>query len=447
MIVTPGNSRHHVYQREQVATIRERMLEPPQSIISIFGPRQTGKTTAVRQALESVVEEHGFQGRYEAVDAVGPLGNAVAAPVAAAGGLPVPPVRSDARWLVETWDASRQRAWNSRCGFVLVLDEIQVLDDWSVLVKGLWDEDRASGCPLRVVILGSATLRIQTGLQESLAGRFEPIRVTHWSYPEMSRIFGFSLEEYIYYGGYPATAPRIGDWQRWLSYVQTALVEPVIERDIVGMTRVDKPELLKRLFEVGAIRSGQIVQYNKLLGEHQGRGNAATLKRYLGLLGNAGLLAGLGNHAISQVSAKPSHPKLNVLNTALMSSALGRELPEIRNDRESWGRLVESSVGAHLINTALSCTKVRYWRYNGYEVDFVLLRGSRVIGVEVKSGSHAAPTSGMSEFENRCSPYKTLLVDGVGYNARGRCGYNARGRVGYNAGRTPVPKRACERGT
>ena len=397
------------FRRSQVGTLIERLAEPPERLLAIFGPRQTGKTTAVRQALSSVRR----RGLYVAVDEPE---RERASPWPPMGSDPVAslPVVKDASWLVGVWQDSRRRAWHSENGLVLVLDEVQKIDGWSDVVKGLWDADRASGCPLHVVVLGSAPLLMQAGLNESLAGRFEPIRFTHWSYLEMAEAFGFDLHRYIYFGGYPGAASRAHDPERWMTYVQGALVEPIIERDVLAMTRVHKPSLLKRLFDMGCLYSGQVLSYNKMLGQLQDVGNTTTLTRYLKLLSDAGLLAGLPNHTTRRVSAKASTPKLNVLNTALMTTAWGYSFEEARADRRHWGRLVESAVGAHLLNTAGSSTSVYYWRSGSHEVDFVLQRGPRVVGIEVKTGKGPLALSGLAEFEGRFRPLRTVVVGSGG---------------------------------
>ena len=384
------------YRRPQVSTIVQRLSEPPDRLVAIFGPRQTGKTTAVHQAL--AIAERGR--RYEAVDDPGT--DAAPRPTESGTGYSTRiSDRRDRRWLEDVWESSRYQAWNSPRGFVLVLDEIQKIDGWSETVKGLWDADRANGCPLHVVILGSSPLLMQRGLNETLAGRFEPIRFTHWSYAEMSEAFGLGLERYVFFGGYPGAASRIGDSERWAGYVRGALIEPNIERDVLSMTRVDKPALLKQLFYLGASYSGQVVSYTKLVGQLQDAGNTTTLTRYLDLLAQAGLLTGFAKHTERPLSARASIPKLNVLNTALMTVVSGYTFEEARSDRTFWGRMVESAVGAHLANTASSRTTVKYWRERNHEVDFVLQRGPHVIGIEVKSGSELGSTRGMAEFERR----------------------------------------------
>lgn len=397
------------FQRTQVRTIVRRLAEKPQRLTAVFGPRQTGKTTIIRQVLGQIDLEH----RYLAVDSPDSLAPPVPSNVSGAT-LPFPEVK-DTDWLVRNWREGRSEANRFGRGFLLVFDEIQKIPNWSETVKGLWDADRGSDCPLHVVILGSAPLLMQSGLRERLAGRFELIRVTHWSFPEMSAAFGFDLNQYLYFGGYPGAVPFVRDPERWRDYVLNALVEPSIERDLLAMARVDKPALLKQLFELGLDNSGQILSYTKMLGQLQDAGNTTTLARYLDLLSSTGLLTGLPKYSNRPLRVKASSPKLNVLDTALLAAGSGYSFEEAQADRSFRGRLVESAVGAHLFNTAASGTRLHYWRDAPFEVDFVLKRGFRVIPVEVKSGLKRRPLGGMDEFRRRFDPYRSLLVgeDGI----------------------------------
>ena len=393
----------NLYQRSQVNTLVQRLAEPPHHIIALFGPRQTGKTTIVRQALRRI----DLETRYLAVDEPGT--DEFHVPSAATEATFLAPQVRDTEWLVSHWEEARREA--EHLGrFVLVLDEIQKIPKWSESVKGLWDADRARNCPLQVVILGSAPLLMQSGLSESLAGRFESIRVTHWSFGEMSAAFEFDLPHYLYFGGYPGAVPFVRDPDRWRGYILGALVEPNIERDLLGMTRVDKPALLKRLFELGAAYSGQVLSYTKMLGQLQDAGNTTTLARYLDLLSSAGLLAGLPKYSNQPHRRRASSPKLNVLNAALMTAGSGYSLAEAQVDRSFWGRIVESAVGAHLFNTAASDIRIHYWRDGALEVDFVLQRGARTVAIEVKSGAKRMSLGGLDEFERRFSPRRSLLV-------------------------------------
>ena len=303
------------YRRPQVSLLSQRLTELPRFIIAIFGPRQTGKTTLVRQALASADRPH----RYLSVDEPEPTTPSFTLPIMTEPVFPVSPPH-DTRWLVQRWEEARHHADRERGGFVLAIDEVQKIPDWSEAVKGLWDADRAIARPLHVIILGSAPLLMQAGLTESLAGRFEPIQITHWDFQEMYDAFGYTLAQYLYFGGYPGAASLIQEEPRWRDYILNGLVEPNIERDILAMTRVDKPALLKRLFELGASYSGQILSFTKMLGQLQDAGNTTTLARYLELLSKAGLIAGLQNWSNQAVRRRASSPKLNVLNTGLMTA-------------------------------------------------------------------------------------------------------------------------------
>ena len=400
------------YVRGQISNLLGRLDEVPERLICVTGPRQTGKTVMVRQALERVDRPS----RYLAVDEPKPFtlpaffGNDDGG-FAESGdsGLPMTGER-DARWLVREWERARLDADRSERGFILVVDEVQKIPDWSDAVKGLWDADRRDGRRLHVILLGSAPLLMQRGMTESLAGRYETIRLAHWSFAEMSAAFDFDLPSYVYFGGYPGAAPLVHDESRWRAYVADAIVEPNIERDILAMQRVDKPTLLKRTFELGAGYSGQVLAYTKMLGQLQDAGNTTTLARYLDLLSNAGLIAGLPNYAGSAHRRRASIPKLNVLNTALMSALSGYTFEEAKADRTFWGRLVESAVGAHLFNTGTPEVRLHYWRHRNREVDFVLARGPRIAGVEVKSGARRTGSRGLEEFGRQFEPAATILA-------------------------------------
>ena len=301
-------------------------------------------------------------------------------------------------------------------GVVLALDEVQKISGWSEVVKRLWDEDSAAGRDLKVILLGSAPLLIQRGLTESLAGRFEILHLPHWSFSEMHSCFGWDLDTYLFHGGYPGAAPLINDLQRWSRYIIDALIETTISRDVLLLTRVDKPGLLRRLFELACSYSGQILSYTKMLGQLQDAGNTTTLARYLDLLAGAGMVIGLQKYSGSTVRRRGSSPKLQVLNTALMTAPPRLSMEEARRDRSFLGRLVESAVGAHLANAQIAGTcRVFYWREGNYEVDFVVQAGRSITAIEVKSGRARETLPGMDAFSTAFKPTRKLLVgvDGI----------------------------------
>lgn len=396
------------FQRSHTRTLQQRLDESPALMIVVAGPRQIGKSTLVRQVLA------GRPALYDAVDqplpeTFDPYNTHVDAALSA---LPIPGALPTADWLVRRWMQARARARTLPDGqqYVLAIDEIQKIPRWSEVVKGLWDADRAAALPMHVILLGSSPWLVQKGLTESLAGRYELIRMTHWSYPEMQEAFDFSLDEYLYFGGYPGCARFIRDERRWRNYVRGSLIHPNIEKDILQMTRVDKPALLKTLFELGCSYSGQIISYTKLQGQLQDAGNTVTLAHYLELLSQAGLLTGLSKYAGQKHRQRASSPKLNALNTALISALTGYTFADARNDRSYWGRLVESAVGAHLCNTAFDDCQVQYWRESPHEVDFVLSNGRKLVAIEVKSSSGFGLPKGLKVFSDNFSSVRQIIV-------------------------------------
>ena len=385
-----------MYSRHQGDVLARRLRERRRFIQVVAGPRQVGKTTLVRQ----VAEASGLVYRYASADE---------------------PTLRGGEWIAQQWDAARLATEDAgRRGTLLVLDEIQKISGWSEAVKRLWDADTAGGVPLKVVLLGSAPLLIQRGLTESLAGRFEVLHLPHWSYAEMRAAFGWKLDHFLFYGGYPGAAPLTKEPARWARYIKDALIETTISRDVLLLTRVDKPALLRRLFELGCAYSGQVLSYQKMLGQLQDAGNTTTLAHYLDLLAGAGMVAGLQKFAGGEARQRGSSPKLQVLNTALMGAQSGLTLKEARADGAFWGRVVESAVGAHLANAAAAdVCELFYWRDRNREVDFVVRVGRTVTAIEVKSGRAREALPGMEAFATAFKPTRRLLVGGDGIALEG----------------------------
>ena len=386
-----STTRSRPFERSQADTLAARLDEPRRFLQVVAGARQVGKTTLVEQVLGRL----DVPSVYVSADE---------------------PTVGDTAWLAAQWDRGRIAAADAgTSGAVLALDEVQKIPRWSEQVKRLWDEDSRARRPLKVVLLGSAPLLMHQGLTESLAGRFEVVHLPHWSYAEMRAAFGFSLEQYLYFGGYPGAAPLIKDPQRWKRYLLDALIETTIARDVLLMTRVDKPALLRRLFELGCRYSGQVLSYTKMLGQLQDAGNTTTLAHYLELLAGAGMLTGLQKYAGKAVRQRGSSPKLQVMNTALMTAQSGLSPDEARADREFRGRLVESAVGAHLANAAATgACELFYWREQNREVDFVVRAGRTVLAIEVKSSRAPDAFPGLGAFSEAFKPKRTLLVGGDG---------------------------------
>jgi predicted AAA+ superfamily ATPase len=380
-----------MFQRSYLQKLTKVMNEPKRFIQVLVGPRQIGKTTLISQLVQEIAMPYIF----ESADAV---------------------AASDRTWIEQVWNNTRETIKEPNIDeYLLVIDEIQKIDNWSEIVKRLWDEDMRNGVNIKVILLGSSRLLIQQGLTESLAGRFELTYLGHWSFTEMESAFGFTAEQYVWFGGYPGSAGLINDEERWKNYVSNALIETSISKDILMLTRVDKPALMKRLFELGCVYSGQILSFTKILGQLSDAGNTTTLSHYLQLLDTAGLLGGIEKFAADVIRKRSSSPKFQVHNNALVSVQRNEFFEEIKKQPAEWGRMVESSIGAHLLNSSfVEGYKVFYWRHRNDEVDFILEKRGKVIGIEVKSTGLVTGTSGMDAFNKMYKPDKILLVGAGG---------------------------------
>ena len=377
-----------MYKLNVVDVILRRFREPRKRIQVVAGPRQVGKTTSVEQALAE------YSGGYT---------------YKLAEGLGLSPLD----WLISEWNAARAKA-KVEGEYLLVIDEIHKIKGWSAVVKRLWDEDSFNHVELKVCILGSSRLLLQKGLDESLAGRFEMIDVWHWSFADMHAAFGYSLEEYILFGGYPGAADLRGDEVRWKQYVRDAIIEPSITLDILQLETVAKPELLRQTFVLGCNYSGKILSYQKMVGQLQDAGNTTTIAHYLRLLGEAGLVAGLEKLYDEPVRSRSSSPKLAVCNNALRTAMQTGVPSELRADPMRWGHAVESAIGAQLMaSVRRRGIDLLYWNVGCKEVDYVLRKDDEIAALEVKSVD-ADSVSGMREFRRKYPSAKTYLIGGLG---------------------------------
>ena len=392
-------------EREALFPLVARLKEPRRFLQVVAGPRQVGKTTLVRQALERLER-----------DAQANTTSPTAAPVAQHSASADGPGLQGQIWLSTQWQVARALAAQAG-SCVLVLDEIQKVSQWTEEVKRLWDEDTAAGRDVRVVILGSAPLLIARGLSESMAGRFEITRLGHWRYAEMRDAFGFSLEQFIFYGGYPGAAPLVHDESRWAAYVNDALIETTISKDVLLMAPVQKPALLRRVFDMACVYSGQILSYQKMLGQLDDAGNTTTLAHYLDLLEGAGMACGLPKYMGQVVRQRASSPKLQVFNNALMGChwvAQGVGLQAALACPDVWGRLAESAVGSELLARHLTHSSrhplIHYWNNGQKEVDYVLRKDATLQALEVKSGHNLGNVSGLDAFVKQYAQAQPLVI-------------------------------------
>ena len=375
-----------MYKRSEYKTIKSRMEEPRRFIQVVMGPRQIGKSTVVKQVLKDMNTPYQFF---------------------SADNVPA----SDQAWLSNIWESTRVLLKSGgHDSIILVIDEIQKIQNWSEVVKKEWDADSFHDRNIKVLLLGSSRVLLEKGLSESLAGRFEEIRMSHWSFGEMQECFGFSLEQFVYYGGYPGSASLIGDEDRFQQYIQSSIIDATINKDILMDTPIGKPALLRQTFELGAAYSGSLLSLTKMVGSLQDAGNTSTLAGYLGLLNDSGLLAGLQKYSVDAARKRASIPKLQVYNNALKTIYNGMTLEQVVADRKAWGHIFESAVGAYIVNEAFKHRfEVTYWRDGNEEVDFVLKKNNSIVAIEVK-GNAEKRTAGLDEFRNRFNPINAFIV-------------------------------------
>lgn len=373
--------------------IKKRIEEPRKFIQVVMGARQIGKSTVVKQVLKDL-----------------------GAPYQLFSADNVPTTNS--AWISDCWAAVRSlkesKGWES---MILVIDEIQKISNWSEVVKKEWDDDTFHDRDIKVLLLGSSRVLLEKGLSESLAGRFEEIRMSHWSYPEMRDCFGFSLDQYLFYGGYPGAASLIDDDDRFSQYIQSAIIEATINKDILMDTPISKPALLRQTFELGAAYSGELLSMNKMLGSLQDAGNTVTLAGYINLLDESGLLCGLQKFCMDMARRRASIPKLQVYNNALKMVYSPLSFEQSILDRKSWGRTFESGIGAYLVSQAfVHRFEVFYWREKDAEVDFVLRKKGSVVAIEVKSNAEKR-TDGLDKFRQMFKPQAAFIVGDGGIGA------------------------------
>ena len=382
-----------MYKRAEYQVITDRMKEPRNFIQVVMGARQIGKSTVVKQVLQDLDMPYQFF---------------------SADNVPA----TNSAWISDCWAAVRSlkesKGWGS---VILVIDEIQKIANWSEVVKKEWDDDTFHDRNIKVLLLGSSRVLLEKGLSESLAGRFEEIRMSHWSFREMQECFGFSLNQYLFYGGYPGAATLIADEDRFGQYIQSAIIEATINKDILMDTPIGKPALLRQTFELGAAYSGELLSLNKMLGSLQDAGNTVTLAGYINLLDESGLLCGLQKFSMDMARRRASIPKLQVYNNALKMVYSPLTFEQAILNRKAWGRIFESGIGAYLVSQSfVHRFEVFYWRERDDEVDFVLRKKGSVVAIEVKSNAEKR-TDGLDKFRKLFNLQAAFIVGDGGISA------------------------------
>ena len=379
-----------MYQRKQFSVLCDRIAEPRRFIQVIAGPRQVGKSTLVKQVVRTLTIPYTIE-TADAIDS------------------------NDAQWISDVWETVRQQMiFRGQKEHLLVIDEIHKIRNWSEKVKSEWDSDTFADRNIKVVLLGSSRLLLKKGLTESLMGRFELIRMSHWSFREMHEAFGWDINRYIYFGGYPGGATLVDNERRWRQYVTDSIIGPSIDKDVILTSTIYKPALMRNLFELGCAYSGEELSLNKVLGQLQDAGNVTTLSNYLTILDECNLLTGLQKFACDKARKYNSVPKFQVYNSALLSSLNGKSYEQAFTDSKLWGRWVETAIGTYLINHADTIGyKLYYWREASDEVDYILELRGETIAIEVKSGRRTT-NKGLGIFRERFNPRYAIVVGSGG---------------------------------
>lgn len=372
-----------MYERQHLQILKSRMAEPRKTIQVIMGPRQVGKSTLIDQFTEKADVPCSLF----SADGVG---------------------KNNTEWISEKWHEARTLMMlNKEPERILIIDEIQKIALWSEAVKKEWDQDTRDKRNLKVILLGSSRLLIQKGLEETLAGRFETIKMGYWEWPEMHNAFGLTMEEFVYFGGFPGLAPYIGDEERWRDMMENSIINPILTRDILEIEEIRNPALLRQVFEVASIYSAHELSMTKMQGVINS-GTVPTIGTYLKILDETMLVKPMLKYEPSAVGTRNSVPKLQTYNNAFKNRWNEHSFKEAMTNRTEWGRQVESAVGAFLLGRSITDKfDVMYWRNDKKkECDFVLKKGERLIAIEAKSGS-ARNDSGYQEFKDK---YKGSIV-------------------------------------
>jgi len=361
----------NLFERAFVSRLEQRLLAGNPRIQVLVGPRQIGKTTGIKQLLARYPEASHYANADDLLN-------------------------TDRTWLLEQW----QQAVSLGRQALLVIDEIQKVPNWSETLKSLWDKAPQA---VRIVVLGSSSLQLQKGLTESLAGRFELLRIHHWTFHELKNAFGYNLDRYLTYGGYPGAVAYEDDFDRWYAYLKDAIVEAVIGKDILLNRRVGNPALFRQAFEILCRHPAQEISYTKLLGQLQDRGNTDLIKFYIELYAGAFLIHPLEKYTAKSYLTRGSSPKILVSCPALHAM---KEGPRFLEDPEKRGRIFEAAVGAELLQLA---GELYYWREKNLEVDFIYKYQGKLYAVEVKSGRRKS-SRGMDALIKRFPAVNPVII-------------------------------------
>lgn len=311
------------------------------------------------------------------------------------------------------------------------LDEIQRVPALFHALKISVDQDRRPG---RFLLTGSANPLLVPKASESLAGRMEVVQLQPLTEAEKERKPGrflsdflngdfkprlrpketppkSSLEGRLVAGGYPEALARAPDrarqWHR--QYLRS-----LIERDVKEVARVRGANELERLMKLLALRTGQLLNVSNLAsdtGLHR-----ETVEHYVAVLERLFLVRRLPAWHSNASKRLLKSSKVHFLDSGLAATLADLTVDSWNNDRGRMGHLLESFALQQLAaQAAWSDSSLNFWHYRDkdqVEVDIVLTQGRKVWGVEVKAsvslGSDAG--QGLARLANKC---KKDFVHGI----------------------------------
>lgn len=368
--------------------LEERLGQPAPGLIQLLvGPRQVGKTTL----LLKIAGRQPGRAVYATADA---------------------PEAVLPNWREGIWQRVVSLARDAGTPAVLLLDEVQYLPEWSQWLKTRYDEAKRERLPIHIVASGSSSLRLGAGSRETMAGRFERLALLHWGARDLAALAGIPPDDaarrLVSHGGYPGAVALWNEPARWQNYLRDAIVEPAIGRDLLALEQVRKPALLRQIFAIAVGHPSEILSLDKIAGRLAEKGALETIAHYLDLLNEAFLVTALQKASRAEVRRRRSPSKLIVRDNALLAAA-GQLPPSPESDPERWGRWVENTCLARILNAGLT---VHYWREEPWEADGVFIGpGNFRWIVEVKTGGYTAEDlRGLAKASEKFPDHRPLVL-------------------------------------
>ncbi len=331
-------------------------------VVSLTGPRQSGKTTLVRNVFHE----------YKYTSLESPDNRAFA--------------KDDPRGFLSQFTGP------------VILDEVQRAPDLFSYIQGIVDKENTPG---RFVLTGSHNFLLMSQISQTLAGRCailhllplsaselagrDPLSISSIGLPPISRQpRSDDLFEMLFQGFYPRIHDKKLDSQEWLrNYCQTYL-----ERDVREMVNVGDIEIFSRFLRLCAGRSGQLLILASLAGDcgisH------TTARRWLSILEASFIVMLLRPHHRNFNKRLVKTPKLYFLDSGLLCNLLRMQTSDDLRFHALRGAVFETWAISEILKDYYNCNsdpQISFWRDSaGHEIDLIIDRGNELVPVEIKSG-------------------------------------------------------------